>query len=106
MQRINLSKDLPSEINLSLNDFINDLDMNHGIYGAIKINLKMGAPIIKDKGILSIYTDEKYNNNIIITYIDGYYSEILKESNLTDGTLDIFKFKNNKELFNWLDKDI
>lgn len=106
MQRINLSKDLPSEINLSLNDFINDLNESRGIYGAIKINLKMGAPIIKDKGILSIYTDEKYNNNIIITYIDGYYSEILNKSNLTDGTLDIFKFKNNKELFSWLEKDI
>lgn len=106
MKRINLSKDLPSEINLSLNDFINDLNKSRGIYGAIKINLKMGGPVVKYKGILSLYIDEKYCNNIVITYIDDYYSEILNESDLIDGTLDIFKFKNNKELFSWLEKDI
>lgn len=105
MQTIKLSKDSPNEVNLSLKDFVNDLYKNNGIYGAIKINLKIGAPVVKHKGILSIYIDENYSSNIVITYIDDYYSEIANESDLIDGTLDIYKFKNNKELFNWLEND-
>lgn len=107
MQCVNISKDEPTEVNLSINDIINDLTEKNGIYGAININLKIGAPIIKNKGILSVYTDESYNDNIIATYINDIYgsnSEILSKEELMS-EISVYKFKNKSELLEWLQKD-
>lgn len=108
MELIKLSVQLPTERNLSINEFIEDINNNNSFYGVIDYDIKIGGTTKITKGILSNFFEKNNENKFVVTWIshkNGSNTNFIDNEQLIKD-LEVYRFKDKEELLDWLKIEI